>query len=153
MTPDHFFDTSAIGKHYHREVGSTVVNHLLMMPASRQNIARLTVVEFHSSLAKKVRTGRIPIREFHASSIRFQADILAKRFAVIRVTVPHFLTAERLVRRISTTRNPRTLDALQLAVAIFLKTPERPITLVSADQALCAIAQSEGLAAINPELP
>ena len=149
---DAFFDTSAVVKHYHREVGTAEVDRLLATPGSRQFLSRLTVVEFHSSLAKKARAGQVSAGVFHAAGLRLRGDLLAGRFVVVRVSVPHFLAAERLVRRISPTRNLRTLDALQLAVGLALNTPERPVTFITAAQALLAIAQSEGLAVINPEL-
>jgi PIN domain nuclease of toxin-antitoxin system len=55
--PDNFFDTSALGKHYHQEVGSTRVDQILADQGSRHFISRLTVVEIQSVFAKKVRTG------------------------------------------------------------------------------------------------
>jgi hypothetical protein len=49
-------------------------------------------------------------------------------------------------------RSLRTLDALQLSVALAL---HRRVTLeafVCADQGLCSVAQEEGLRIINPEI-
>ncbi len=150
---DHFFDTSALGKHYHAETGTDVVDGLLAAVGSRHFISRLAAVELHSALAKKVRTGQLTRADFELVTRRFRADVAAKRFEVIRVLVSHFRTAEELVRRLSLTNNLRTLDALQLAVALGLNEPARPVTFVSADRALCAIAASEGLTVVNPEAP
>lgn len=47
-------------------------------------------------------------------------------------------------------RNLRTLDSLQLAVALGLK--ELKVTFVCADKKLVSIAEKEGLKAINPEI-
>jgi hypothetical protein len=47
----------------------------------------------------------------------------------------------------------RTLDALQLAVAIDLRSRGPSVTFVCADVVLCALAKSEGLSVINLVLP
>ena len=150
---DHFFDTSAISKHYHPEAGTAKVNALLTVAGAVQMVSRQTVVEFHSSLAKKVRTGLLTATEFHRLTRRFRGDLAGRRLRVVRLLVSHFHAAERLIRRVGLTQNLRTLDALQLAVALGLNDPARPVTFVCADQALCAIAASEGLSVINPEVP
>ncbi|MEO2090466.1 MAG: type II toxin-antitoxin system VapC family toxin [Gemmataceae bacterium] len=87
---DYFFDTSALSKHYQQEVGTAVVGDLLVTAGSRQFVSRLAAVEFHSALAKKVRTGQLTAADFHALTRRFRADVTAKRFEVVRVLVAHF---------------------------------------------------------------
>ena len=77
----------------------------------------------------------------------------AKRLRVVRLTVAHFSAAVDLIRRVGLVQNLRTLDALQLAVALDLNDPGRPVTFVCADAALCTIAAAEGLTVINPEVP
>jgi uncharacterized protein len=146
------FDTSALGKHYHPEIGGARVDQLLGVVADVQAISRFSVVELHSVFAKKVRTGEISIGDFNAVARRFRSDVAAKRLRVIRLLVTHFQLAERLLRRHALTRNLRTLDALQLAVAIRLNAIN-PIQFICADQPLCAIAVSEGLSVVNPEIP
>jgi len=148
---DHFFDTSALGKHYRDEPGKAVVDGLLSTSGSRHFISRLTAVEIHSALAKKVRVGELTAAEFERLTRRFRADVKAKRFEVVRVLVSHFQTAEHLVRRLGLAANLRTLDALQLAVALGLSKPGRPVQFVCADKALCTVASSEGLTVVNPE--
>lgn len=150
---DHFFDTSAIGKHYYPEVGSAKVDALLADGRAVQIVSRQTVVELPSALAKKVRTGHLTPAQFQRIARRFRGDISARRVRVARLLVAHFHAAERLVRRIGLTQNLRTLDAIQLAVALSLNEPRRPIVFVCADLALGAIATAEGLTVINPETP
>lgn len=150
---DHFFDTSAISKHYHAETGTAKVDALLALPGATHAVSRLSVVEFHSVFAKKVRTGQIGRTDFVKLTRQFRADVAAKRLRVVRLLVTHYHQAERLIRRIGLTQNLRTLDALQLAVALDLNDPTRPVTFVCADQALCTIAASEGLTVVNPEVP
>ena len=150
---DHFFDTSALGKHYQVETGTAVVDGLLATSGSRHFISRLAAVELHSALAKKVRVGQITVADFQLLTRRFRADVDAKRFEVVRVLSSHFRAAELLIRRVALTANLRTLDAIQLAVALAVNNPDRPVTFVSADRALCAIAKAEGLTVVNPEGP
>jgi predicted nucleic acid-binding protein len=118
--PDNFFDTSALGKHYHAEVGTVKVDQLLAAAVSRHFISRLTLVEIQSVFAKKVRTGALTLADFQLLCRRFLADVRRGKFQVVRVTSPHFLAAEQLLRRLGPSQNLRTLDAHQLAVALSL---------------------------------
>ena len=149
----YFFDTSALIKHYHPELGSARVDALLGLPGARIDVSRLAVVEFYSALAKKVRAGPLARPEFRTLTRRFRADVRAKTWRIVRLTVAHFDSSSDLIRRIGTTQNLRTLDALQLVVALSLNDPVQPIEFVCADQALCNIAKVEGLSVINPERP
>lgn len=151
--PDNFFDSSALGKHYHQELGSARVNQLLADPGSQHFISRLTVVEIQSVFAKKVRTGHLGLADFQLLRRRFLTDVSRRRFQVARVTGAHFQGAEQLIRRLAPTQNLRTLDALQLAVALDLQRQALINPFVCADQSLCTIAAAEGLAVINPEVP
>ena len=148
--PVHFFDTSAISKHYHAETGTAKVDALLGVANAGQVISRLSVVELHSVFAKKVRIGELDPASFQKLTRRFRGDVAARRLRVIRLTAAHFQSAERLIRRIGLTNNLRTLDALQLAVAISLNEPGQPIEFVCADQTLGAFAIAEGLSVVNP---
>jgi len=150
---EQLFDTSAITKHYHRETGSAKVDELLAAPGVRSVVSRLAVVEFHSAFAKKVRAGNVTEAEFRRITRRFRGDVTARRLHPVRLLVSHFRAAELLIRRLGLTQNLRALDALQLAVALSLNEPARPITFVCADLALGAIAAAEGLTVVNPEAP
>ena len=151
--PDNFFDTSALGKHYHREVGTPKVDQLLADPAPRHLISRLTVVEIQSVFAKKVRTGVLSLADFQLLCRRFLADVRRRKFRVVRITAAHFGSAERLIRRLAPAQNLRALDALQLAVGLDPRSQGLVSQFICADQSLCAIATAEGLAVINPEVP
>jgi len=119
--PDNFFDTSALGKHYHPEVGTSKVDQLLTEPSARHFISRLTLVEIQSVFAKKVRIGVLPHADFQILCRRFLADVRHRKFQVVRLTSLYFQSAEQLVRRLAPVHNLRTIDALQLAVALSLK--------------------------------
>jgi predicted nucleic acid-binding protein len=151
--PDSFFDTSALGKHYHAEVGTAKVDQLLAHPGSRSFISRLTVVEIQSVFAKKVRTGVLALADFQLLCRRFRADVRRRTFQAARVTSGIFLDAEQLLRRLAPSQNLRTLDAIQLAAALCLRRQGLIHQFVCAGRGLCSIAAAEGLAVINPEVP
>jgi predicted nucleic acid-binding protein len=149
----YFLDTSALIKHYHTEVGTPQIEALLAAHPGTFTISRLTIVELHAAFAKKVRMGLISVTDFEKITRRFRSDVAAKRWRVIRLLVAHYQLAERLIRKSGLVHNLRTLDALQLSVAMSLNDPADPVTLVSADKNLIAIATGEGLSVINPEVP
>lgn len=150
--PFNVFDTSALGKHYHPEVGTDKVDKLLGEMNDTHAISRFSAVEIYSVFGKKVRTGILSIPDFNSVTRRFRSDVAAKRIRVIRLLVGHFHVAEQLLRRHALSKNLRTLDALQLAVALSVQ-PVNSVQFICADQHLCAVAVLEGLVVINPEQP
>src|SRR5690348_6057665 len=140
---DNFFDSSALGKHYHHEVGTAKVDRLLAEQGARHFVSRLTVVEIQSVFAKKARTGVLSLADFQLLCRRFRADARRRKFQVVRITSPYFLAAEQLIRRVAPAQNLRTLDALQLAVALGLRSQGLITQFVCADQRLCGIAAAE----------
>jgi len=77
----------------------------------------------------------------------------ADEFQVFGLSTYHFDTAERLLGRHSFTHRLRTLDALQLAVALDLNEQGYLDHFVVSDKALTEVAAVEGLAVRNPEAP
>jgi predicted nucleic acid-binding protein len=151
--PDHFFDTSAAAKHYRAEVGTAKVDALLAEVGSRHLLSALSVVELHSVLARLVRTGQITDADFRLVRGRFLADIAAGLWQVVQVSGGHFQRAQQLLVRHGTTSSLRTLDAIQLAVALDLAGAGALDDFVCADANLWRIAAAEGLAVVNPEVP
>ena len=150
---DYHFDSSAAGKLYRTEVGTRRVEALFNEPQSRNFISRLTLVEVQSVFAGKVRTGEMTEAEFDLLRRRFLTDVSQRRFTVVSVSGLHYQEAERLIRIHGPTRSLRTLDALQLAIALDLRAQGRLDYLVCADQRFLAVATAEGLSVINPEQP
>jgi predicted nucleic acid-binding protein len=150
---DYFLDSSAVGKNYHVEVGTPVVERLLKESRARHFISRLTVAEVQSIFAGKVRTGAITQTDFHLLRRRFLTDVARQQFLVVRMTGLYYQEAERLLVKHGTSQSLRTLDALQLSVALDLRKRQRLDYFVCADKALCAVASLEGFAVINPERP
>jgi predicted nucleic acid-binding protein len=148
----YFFDTSALVKHYHTELGSPKVDLILGESTSEYLVARLTLAEAPSVFAKKVRTGEIADVDFDQLRLRFFADVKNRTLTPVRILNAHFESAGDLIAKHGKTRQIYTLDALQLAVALSVQQPTPIDHFVCADQRLCAIAALEGLAVINPEL-
>jgi len=146
----YYHDTSALMKHYHTEIGTAVVDHLLVEPFSHHFLSRLAGVELESALAKHVRMNLITAAVFHSSRRKFRTDITNGQFKILRLLVRHLQKAEDLIRHYGLTQSLRTLDAIQLAVALDLHQHHGLDFFVCADTALCAIAIAEGLAVINP---
>lgn len=149
---ERFFDTSAFAKHYWAEVGTAKVDAFLLESGAHHFISTLGVVELHSVSARLVRGAVISIADFQLVRGRFLADIAARLWQVIPVAATHCQLAQQLVVRHGPTRSMRTLDAIQLAVA-FLTVVGPLDAFVCADSDLGAIANSEGLAVVNPEKP
>jgi uncharacterized protein YacL len=61
--------------------------------------------------------------------------------------------AEQLVRDFAVSHGLRTLDAIQLAVAIELHRRGAAATLVASDHNLCKVAAIQGLGVLNPSAP
>src|SRR5438552_5564399 len=121
--PGLFWDTSALVKHYHPELGTPKVDNLLQSPGSAHVISRLGVTETFSVFAGKVRAGLITLVEFDQLCRRFLADTKGKLFSVARLLVAHHREAERLLRMYGPQQGVglRALDSLQLAVALDLR--------------------------------
>jgi predicted nucleic acid-binding protein len=151
--PHYFFDTSALVKHYHTELGSPRVDQILGESGSDYSIARLTLTEVPSVFAKKVRTGEIAGADFDRLRLRFYADVRNRIVTPVRILNAHFESAGGLIATHGKTRQIHTLDALQLAVALSIQQPTAIDQFVCAHRRLCDIALLEGLAVINPEQP
>jgi predicted nucleic acid-binding protein len=152
--PGDFLDTSALAKHYHPEVGSAEVDRLWSDAARILFVSRLSALEIISVFAGKVRAGVISVADFNALRRRFLADLTkTKRLLGVRLLVAHYHEAEALLRKHGAVRRLRTLDALQLAVAIDLQRKGAVDRVVSADKDLLAVAAAEGLGVFDPENP
>jgi len=149
--PGYFFDSSAVGKLYHGEVGSECVGELVDQAGSGAYISRLTVVEIQSVFAGKVRTGEISVDDVEAVRNRFLADLKMRKLKVAAIPHAYFGVAESLIRQHGISLSLRTLDALQLTVALDLHSRGLIQRFVAADKILCKVAVAVGLDVLNPE--
>ena len=151
--PKYFLDTSALAKVYRKEAGSDFVDRILSKPGSQYLISRLTIVEMESVFALKARAGEIDQKAVLIARRRLEADLGHPRLLVAAVNDEHFRGARQLLFKHGAVEALRTLDALQLSVALGLKRAELVTVFVAADQKLCRVATLEGFAVTNPEQP
>ena len=151
---NYFLDTSALAKLYHQEPGSDYIDRIVEQTSTRSLISRLSIVEFESVLAIKTRTGEINEAALQVARRRFRADLARQRLIVAPpVHEGHFQAARKLLVQYGAAEGLRTLDALQLAIALDLHRLGHIGILVAADQRLCRVAPLAGCTAINPEQP
>ena len=152
--PNYFLDTSALAKRYHQEIGSEYIDHILEQAGSRSLMSHISIVELESVLAIKTRTRGIDEQALHIARRRFRADIARHLLLVAPpVHTRHFHSAQQLLRRYGVAEGLRTLDALQLAIALDLRQVGQVDVLVAADQRLCRVSAMAGCSAVNPEKP
>lgn len=151
--PDHFLDTSALVKYYHNEPGSARVSALIDDPANTIWISRLSLIELHSVFTRKVREGSLTAVAFHQWRRRFFADVRSRKFRVVRTAPSQEREAMRLLTSHGLAIPLRTLDAMQLAVALWQRDRGHLALFVCADARLCEVARREHLHVSNPEMP
>ena len=101
-----------------------------------------------------MRIGEIDQQALEIARRRFRADLARQRLLVAPpVHEGHFHGARRLLVQYGATEGLRTLDALQLAIALDLRQLGHIGVLVAADQRLCRVASMAGCAAVNPDKP
>jgi predicted nucleic acid-binding protein len=149
--PGYFLDSSAIGKLYHVEVGTPTVQSLLTRSDRMLYISRLAVVEVPSAFAGKVRAGQLTIDDMALLRTRFKSDLRDKVLRTVAMKAGHFRDADRLIHLYGVNSRLRTLDAVQLAVALDLKERGFAEVFVCADKALCQVAESTGFSVLNLE--
>ena len=149
----YFFDTSALAKLYHPEIGTPKVVQIVGAVGAQIRISRLTVVELRSVFAIKVRTQVVSREDVSLLMRQFQEDVVSRRFHVFAVHESEFALAERLIEQHGHHKRLRTLDAVQLAVALGLKNQGLIDHFVAADAALCEVAALVGLSILDPEHP
>jgi predicted nucleic acid-binding protein len=149
----HFVDTSALAKLFHPEAGSEEMERLAQTPGARLIISQLSLIEIQSVFATKVRTGAIDQGALDQLRGLFFAELSKGRFEVVLLARRHMTAAEALVRAHSVSHGLRTLDAIQLSVALDLKRRGAASDLVASDKNLCAVALIEGLDVLNPTEP
>jgi predicted nucleic acid-binding protein len=151
--PRYFLDTSALARLCRSEADTPFVDRIFSDPAAQHLISRLTIVETESVFALKVRTGEIDQPALLIARRRLEADLGRSRLLIAAVNDDHFRGARQLLIKHRATEALRTLDALQLSIALTLKRAGLVTMFVAADQRLCRVAAMEGFAVVNPEQP
>ena len=99
----------------------------------------------------KVRTQQITHSDAAILHQRLLGDIASEIVRSIHLDSQHVSLAGLLVGKYGFTRRMRTLDALQLAIAMDLQKKSLLDVFVVADRLLAEVALLEGLSTLNPE--
>jgi predicted nucleic acid-binding protein len=146
----YFLDTSALVKRYHRERGSAVIDALFTAADRRLIISDLSILEFGSALAKKVRDRAITPEQYHRALGFFCQNIVTETMVVEIMGEEDKAMAATLLEKYSLQAPLRTLDSLQLAV--MKRVAEHQLDqVVCADRPFCTLILQEGIAVRNPE--
>jgi len=146
----YFLDSSALVKRYRDESGSENVNSMFEDPNFVLVVSRLGTVELQSSIMQHIRLGSITLADAELLKHAVLQDIRDDRLKITPVISNHFRLAGQLVIRHGHCHRLRTLDALQLGVAVDLKQRHGIEAFVAADKSLLAVSQLEGFNTINP---
>lgn len=150
----YFLDASALAKLYHQEDGSQYVERLVTVRGSSAVISRLSLVEIESVLAIKVRTGELDAAGRELGRRRLRADAAQGRISVgPPIDERHYRKARDLLHSYGVARGLRTLDAIQLAVAIGLQELGVVSVFVAAERRLCGAAEDCGFSIVDPTSP
>ena len=123
---------------------------LVQAPGTRLIISQLSLIEIQSVFATKVRTGAIGNAALDQLRGLFFSDLAKGRFEVVLLARQHFQRAEILIQTYAVDCALRTLDALQLSVALDLHRRGTASDLMASDNNLCKVAALEGLTVLNP---
>ena len=123
---------------------------LVQAPGTRLIVSQLSLIEIQSVFATKVRTGVIGKATLDQLRGLFFSDLAKGRFEVVLMARRHFHSAEALIRTHAVDYALRTLDAMQLSIALDLHRRGAASDLVASDKNLCKVATVEGLRVINP---
>jgi uncharacterized protein len=148
--PCSYFDTSSLVKNYHVEVGTVLVQQILTQANAESFISRLAAVEILSGFATKVRTGVLSSTDYGILRRRFLSDVKKRTFRPIRILNVHYKLAGDLISKHAMSRQLRTLDAIQLAVALHFHISFPLDHFVCSDQRLVDVARLEGLTVVQP---
>ena len=144
----YFFDTSAILKLYHAEVGTDCMESIFADHQCSIMITELTLVEFDFSILKKVRTGDIAESAKNEAIKNFKKDC-RDRYFVNALDSRIIRSAQKLINKYGAKHSIRTLDALQLGSCLLEE--HKGLYFVCADVRLNRISKLEDISTINPE--
>ena len=149
--PVRYFDTSALVKHYHGELGSDRVDAIFADLQNQLFVSRFAIAELFSAFARKVRSGVLAIGQFDLLVVRTRTEVATGVLSVVAVVDNDYSEAERLLQVYSCGHALRAGDALQLAVASRM----RGIVgdFICSDHDLGEVARLEGFSVTNPEQP
>jgi len=141
-----FFDTSALFKIYHIELGTEIEEPIYENRNNTIFISNLSRIEFVSALCKRLRTEEISIDVFDLAYEKFDYDC-KNRFEITSFYGALIEEAEGLLKKYGRIKELRTLDAIQLAT--FKDSMDENCLFVCADKKLNRLAKEMGLKTLD----
>ncbi len=141
----YFFDSSAIIKRYHNEIGTEKVDEIVD-GSGEIYISSLAMIETIATLRRKVKERKLTLNRFSKLKSAFLYDV-EKRYTLIPIDDSLVVDALYLAEKYAM----KSLDSLQLASALKIKSAEEEIIFVSVDLQLLKFAQKESFEILNPE--
>lgn len=147
----YFLDTSALVKHYHQEAGTEVVDQIFNSAERILLISDISIIEFHSALGLKVRTGEIAKDVFKHAIGLFAQDIADTKYQIEPFGDKQKKEAVDLLIKYAYEHHIRTLDSMQLSVMKSAAVAIQIESVLCADKRFCEIIRLEGFKVFNPE--
>ena len=144
-----FFDTSALVKRYHAEAGTERVDAAFDEEAVKI-ISDISIIEFYSAFARKVRIGEISREEFLAAVRELGEDVVSGVIRLEPFGDDEKIVAAELIEKHGMSSSLRTLDSMQMAV-MKKAGPGFIYCVYCADRALVDMLRAEGFTVVNPE--
>lgn len=145
----YFLDTSALVKRYHQEVGTDIIDEIFGEEGKVLFISDLSIIEFHSAIALKVRTREISRDAFFHLIGLFSNELDMGLYQIKRIDEEEKQEAVKLLTNYGFDYALRTLDSLQLA-AMESVGKEKLDWVVCADARFCELIRLDGFHVINP---
>lgn len=145
----YFFDSSSVAKLYHAESGSARVIALFREPDRQVYVSRLALVELASVAAIKHRTGQISSAMQEDFNRQILVSMVLGEFIVQSLSDSDYDATARLISTYGA-KGLRSLDALQIAAALWRQSRTGVDFFVTSDKTLAPIARLAGLDTIEP---
>lgn len=141
----YFFDTSALVKRYHHEIGSSTVIKIFE-EENQILLANLALAEFVSALNRIKNRKQINENDLHLALNKFALDISLNNIGIIEITTEHILHSYELIMKNNLSSN----DAIILATALGVKDFEPIFVCADIRSGLLKAAQENHLSTLNP---
>ena len=136
-----FLDTSSLFKLYHKETGTAELELLFSLKEiTIVFLSEITIIEFTSTIWKKVRTNEISELEAQATLKLFESDFGKYTFIATNSLI---IEQARILILKYGNQGLRTLDGIQLSTSVSIK--EQSDIFITSDKLLKSFFEAEGL--------
>ncbi len=141
-----FFDTSALVKFFHEEVGTERVSKLILDRSNTIWILELARLEFLSAVFRRFRSNELNEKRLNTAIHSFERQVNTWNVEPLSRAVLE--EATNLMKNHARKNGLKALDAMHLGA--FSLISEADWTFVAADDSLCLVAELLGHTIINP---